>query len=53
MRSKPEDREEIERLFREKKLYPVTENFFTLDKSAEAFELAENGKPRVKIIVRI
>lgn len=53
MRSKPEDMDEMERLFLEKKLYPVIENYFTLDRSAEAFELAENGRPRGKIIVRI
>jgi NADPH:quinone reductase-like Zn-dependent oxidoreductase len=53
LRSKPEDMEEMERLFLDKKLYPVIEHTFTLDKAGEAFELAENGKPRGKIIVRI
>jgi NADPH:quinone reductase-like Zn-dependent oxidoreductase len=53
MRSKPEDMEEMERLFLDKKLYPVIENYFTLDRSANAFELAEHGKPRGKIIIRI
>jgi NADPH:quinone reductase-like Zn-dependent oxidoreductase len=53
MRSKPEDMEEMERLFLDKKLYPVIENYFSLDQSAEAFELAENGKFRGKIIIRI
>ena len=53
MRSKPEDMEEMERLFLDKKLFPVIENYFTLDRSAEAFELAEHGKPRGKIIIRI
>lgn len=52
MRSRPEDMEEIERLIIDKKLYPVIENYFTLDHSAEAFELAEHGKPRGKIIIR-
>jgi NADPH:quinone reductase-like Zn-dependent oxidoreductase len=53
LRSKPEDMDEMEKLFVSKKLYPVLENFFTLDRAAEAFELAETGKPRGKIIVRI
>jgi NADPH:quinone reductase-like Zn-dependent oxidoreductase len=53
MRSKPEDMEEMERLFLEKKLHPLIENYFDLNKSDEAFELAERGKPRGKIIIRI
>jgi NADPH:quinone reductase-like Zn-dependent oxidoreductase len=53
MRSRPEDLEEMEKLFIDKKLYPVIEHYFTLDHSAEAFELAEHGKPRGKIIIRI
>jgi NADPH:quinone reductase-like Zn-dependent oxidoreductase len=53
IRSKPEDLDEMERLFLDKKLYPVIEKYFSLDHSAEAFELAEHGKPRGKIIIRI
>jgi len=53
MRALPEDILEIEKLFNEKKLHPVIENYFTLDKADEAFELAEKGKPRGKIIIRI
>jgi NADPH:quinone reductase-like Zn-dependent oxidoreductase len=53
MRALPEDIEEVEKLFLEKKLYPFIENYFTLDKAEKAFELAEKGKPRGKIIVRI
>jgi NADPH:quinone reductase-like Zn-dependent oxidoreductase len=53
LRSKPEDMDEMEKLFLDKKLSPVIEHFFTLDHSAEAFELAESGKPRGKIIVRV
>jgi NADPH:quinone reductase-like Zn-dependent oxidoreductase len=53
MRSKPEDMDEMERLFFDKKLYPIIEHTFTLDQAGEAFELAENGKPRGKIIIRI
>jgi NADPH:quinone reductase-like Zn-dependent oxidoreductase len=53
MRALPEDIVEIEKLFNEKKLHPVIENYFTLDKADEAFELAEKGKPCGKIIIRI
>jgi len=53
MRSRREDMEEMEKLFIEKKLSPVIENYFTLDQSAEAFELAEHGRPRGKILIRI
>jgi NADPH:quinone reductase-like Zn-dependent oxidoreductase len=52
MRSRPEDMDEMEKLFIDRKLYPVIEHYFTLDHSAEAFELAEHGKPRGKIIIR-
>ncbi len=52
MRSRPEDLDEMEKLFIDKKLYPVIEHYFALDHSAEAFELAENGNPRGKIIIR-
>jgi len=53
LRSKPEDMDEMERLFLDKKLYPVIEHTFTLDQAGEAFELAENGKPRGKVIIKI
>jgi len=53
LRAKPEDYEEIEKLFNEKKLKPLIENIFSLEKAAEAFELAEKRKPRGKIIIRI
>jgi len=53
MRSRPEDMEEMEKLLIDKKLSPVIEHYFNLDQSSEAFELAEHGKPRGKIIIRI
>jgi NADPH:quinone reductase-like Zn-dependent oxidoreductase len=53
LRSKPEDMDEMESLFLAKKLVPVIENYFTLERSDEAFKLAEEGKPRGKIIIRI
>jgi len=51
MRKREEDYEEIERLFSEKKLKPVIENTFTLEQASDAFEFAENGKPRGKVII--
>ncbi len=53
MRREPEDIHEMEKLFFEKKLYPVIENTFTLEHAGDAFELAEHGKHRGKIIVKI
>jgi len=53
MRALTEDFEEIERLFRENKLKPVIENIFPLEKAAEAFKMAEQGRPRGKVIVTI
>jgi NADPH:quinone reductase-like Zn-dependent oxidoreductase len=53
IRTTPEDIHELENLFLTKKLYPVIENIFTLEKAEEAFRLAETGKPRGKIIVKI
>jgi NADPH:quinone reductase-like Zn-dependent oxidoreductase len=52
MRAKPEDMDEMERLFLDKKLYPVIEHTFSLEQSGEAFELAEHGRFRGKIIVK-
>jgi NADPH:quinone reductase-like Zn-dependent oxidoreductase len=53
MRALPEDFEEIESLFLQKKLMPVIENVFTLANAAEAFKMAEKGKPRGKVVVRV
>jgi NADPH:quinone reductase-like Zn-dependent oxidoreductase len=53
LRSLPEDYEEIERLFNEKKLKPLIENIFPLEKSSDAFVLAEKGKSRGKIIITV
>jgi len=51
MRKRPEDYEEIEKLFSENKLKPLIENTFPLEKASEAFKFAENGKPRGKVII--
>jgi NADPH:quinone reductase-like Zn-dependent oxidoreductase len=53
MRNLPEDYEEIEKLFHEKKLKPLIENIFTLDRASEAFDKAEHGRPRGKVIITI
>jgi len=53
MRRLPEDWNEMERLFNEGKIKPFIENIFPLERAAEAFELAEKGKPRGKIIVSV
>ena len=53
MRKRAEDYEEIERLFSEKKLKPVIENTFTLEKASEAFEFAEKGRPRGKVVITL
>jgi len=53
MRRHPEDWKELEGLFAEGKLKPLLENIFPLERAADAFELAEKGKPRGKIVVTV
>jgi NADPH:quinone reductase-like Zn-dependent oxidoreductase len=53
MRKRPEDYEEIEKLFSEKKLKTVIENTFPLEKASAAFEFAEKGKPRGKVVITL
>ena len=53
LRANPEDFAEIEKIFSEKKVVPVIEKQFTLEKAAEAFEYTEKGKPRGKVIITI
>jgi NADPH:quinone reductase-like Zn-dependent oxidoreductase len=53
MRSRPEDYKEIERLYSEKLLKPLIENIFTLENASDAFEFAEKGNPRGKIIIKL
>jgi NADPH:quinone reductase-like Zn-dependent oxidoreductase len=53
MRAKPEDYDELELLFRDKKLIPLIENIFPLSKCGDAFYHAEYGKPRGKVIVTV
>ncbi len=53
MRKKPEDYDELETLIEHKKLKPVIEQTFPLEKASEAFDKAEFGKPRGKVIIQI
>ncbi|HUX95017.1 MAG TPA: NAD(P)-dependent alcohol dehydrogenase [Bacteroidales bacterium] len=53
MRAKSEDYEEIERLWREKKLIPLIDSTFSLSKCGDAFYHAEHGKPRGKVVVTV
>jgi len=53
MRRRPEDWHELESLYAEGKLKPVLENVFPLERATDAFELAEKGKPRGKIVVTV
>lgn len=53
MRRHPEDWKEMESLFNEGKLKPLLENVFPLERAADAFDLAEKGKLRGKIVVTV
>ncbi|HVN58138.1 MAG TPA: NADP-dependent oxidoreductase [Bacteroidales bacterium] len=53
MRALPGDYDELEKLLAEKKVKPFIGKTFTLDQTAEAFEYAEKGHPRGKIIVTV
>lgn len=53
MRKKPGDYDELESMMEQKKLKPVIENVFPMQKSSDAFDKAEFGKPRGKVIIRI
>jgi len=53
MRWRPEDWQELEKLYAAGKLKPFIENTFPLDRAADAFDLAVKGRPRGKIIVTV
>lgn len=53
MRKRTQDYDELEALIEHKKLKPVIENVFPLEKSSEAFDKAEFGKPRGKVIIKV
>lgn len=51
MRSRPQDYEELESLIQQKRLKPFIEDKYQLENSSEAFDKAEFGKPRGKVII--
>jgi NADPH:quinone reductase-like Zn-dependent oxidoreductase len=53
MRKRTEDYEELEALTEHKKLQAVIENTYPLEKSSEAFDKAEFGKPRGKVMITV
>ncbi|MEE4115807.1 MAG: NADP-dependent oxidoreductase [Marinilabiliaceae bacterium] len=53
MRTHPEDYAQLEALIESGKLKPFIESTFPLEKAAEAFEKAEFGKPRGKLIIKV
>jgi NADPH:quinone reductase-like Zn-dependent oxidoreductase len=53
MRSRPQDYHELEAFIEQKKLKPVIEDKYPLEKSSEAFDKAEFGKPRGKVIIEV
>lgn len=53
MRSKTEDFEKIESLFKQGKLNPYVEKTFQIDQAQEAFRFFEKSKHRGKIVIRI
>ena len=53
MRTYPEDYDELESLIETDKVKPLIENTFPLEKSADAFNKAEFGKPRGKVVITI
>ncbi len=53
MRKRPEDYDELEAMMEHQQLKPLIEHIFLLEKASEAFDKAEFGKPRGKIIIQI
>jgi len=53
MRTLPEDYEELESLIKSGKLNPLVESTYPLEKAAEAFDRAQYGRPRGKVIIEL
>ena len=53
LRKRVEDFDELETLIRQKELKPVIENVFLLENASKAFDRAEFGKPRGKVIIKL
>ena len=53
LRKRTEDFDELEAMMEQKKLKPLIERIYDLEKSSEAFDQAEFGKPRGKVILKV
>jgi NADPH:quinone reductase-like Zn-dependent oxidoreductase len=53
MRRRPEDYTELEAMIEHQQLKPVIEHVFPLEQASEAFDRAEFGKPRGKIVISV
>lgn len=53
MRNLPEDYDELEALIQSGSLKPLIENTYPLEKAADAFDKAQYGKPRGKVIITL
>ncbi len=53
LRALPEDFDGLEKMIRDKKVKPYIDRTFSITDAAEAFEYAEKGRPKGKILVRI
>ena len=53
MRARPEDYDQLESMIGAGQLKPLIESTYPLEKAAEAFDKAEYGKPRGKVVVTV
>ena len=53
VRKRPEDYAELEAWIEQKKLKPIIEHTYSLEKASEAFDKTEYGKPRGKVIITV
>jgi len=53
MEKRLEDYDGVEDLINENKVKTVIVNIFSLEKASEAFEFAEKGRPRGKVIIKL
>jgi NADPH:quinone reductase-like Zn-dependent oxidoreductase len=53
MRKRVEDFDELETFIQQKKLKPLIESIYPMENSSQAFDKAEFGKPRGKVIIKV
>lgn len=53
MRKRVEDFDELEKFMEQKTLKPLIERVYSLEDSSEAFDKAEFGKPRGKVVIKV